>query len=316
MTGLVQTKMVFPSLGCETCKKRRVKVSGPATEWSYIKTSTELKAQCDTKRPVCERCRKGGRCCDWDSHAAASLPFRDENAFAGGQARRPRKRTHFDAHGDISRLSSACFTISRPLNESLDRQALSFFAHNFIASSNQVPDFGHDHLTYLSAQWDVIQDSSITRPALVALSIAFFGQARREGSVMQKAETHYTDSLRVTRRAIGAANGVGIGQILLAALMMSSYESIVYETNGRAQDSRAQLQLRRQGVRTWNPEGHYNGILGLLQLHQESETGESTALRRAVRRPVVSALQHGTLEHVRTNIDDCGRSEDTFCRAR
>ncbi|KAF2498473.1 hypothetical protein BU16DRAFT_295526 [Lophium mytilinum] len=62
--------MPYPSRGCGTCRTRRIK--------------------CDGVRPHCTQCTKSSRECSGYEADAGGLPFRSENVYAAGTARRPR----------------------------------------------------------------------------------------------------------------------------------------------------------------------------------------------------------------------------------
>ena len=64
--------MPYPSSGCQTCRKRRIK--------------------CDETRPTCGQCIKSARECTGFKDEPGDLPWRSENVFASGMARRPRAR--------------------------------------------------------------------------------------------------------------------------------------------------------------------------------------------------------------------------------
>jgi hypothetical protein len=94
------------------------------------------------------------------------------------------------------------------------------------------------------------------------------------------------------RQGITMAEGKAIGHLLLASLMMSSYESIAHGSHGGSPTSQTQVMTDIAGVRTWNPVCHYDGTLALLRLHRERGNGDDLAFYRAVRRPVVSTSHY------------------------
>lgn len=119
--------MTLSLRGCQTCRKRRVKCDATQTGQS------------------CLRCLKASRECVWDPNDQAGLHFKNENAFAQGNRRRP-KRTQINEQ-----------IVQRPveppqwnsLSTPIDSQALTYFAGYFVFRPDSLPDMGNEYSTFV-----------------------------------------------------------------------------------------------------------------------------------------------------------------------
>ncbi|KAI1858751.1 uncharacterized protein JN550_012501 [Neoarthrinium moseri] len=191
--------MVFPSPACATCKKRRIK--------------------CDTVRPTCNRCSSADRRCIWTSTTEASgLSFRIENAYAKGEARRPRKA--------LSVNSPQFFDTPIPptLLETNETHALNFWMQNWTGKPSDVPDIGREYLTYVPSYWKSSSEDSALRLAVSALSLTVFGRVHNVVGAIAQGETYYAKVIRKTQSDIQDLDHADTDALVLATMLMTHYE--------------------------------------------------------------------------------------------
>jgi hypothetical protein len=180
--------------------------------------------QCDTTRPECGRCRKASRACQWD-YDAGGLPFRDENAFAGGQPRRPR-----DSSGKRSgspSTSSSVFVMSPPsraLVIPLETHALQYWITNYASWSDDLIDIGHGYCNYAIGLWNYIRPDSCVRNAIAAFAHATFARARRDTQALVAANTFYAQAITRLRQDISELCVDRIDESIVATMLLSAYD--------------------------------------------------------------------------------------------
>lgn len=188
--------------GCQTCRKRRVK--------------------CDASQTgeTCPRCMKASRVCKWDPNDQAGLHFKNENAFAQGERRRPKKSTFSQ--------SSAFDSMNSPLRQSLstpiDGQALTYFAGYFVFRPDSLPDMGYEWQTYVLPSWTQAQPGSSLHLALYALAHATFGRARCIDTAIDDAERLYANSIIQTQKDMLVPSAGNIEHLVLTVMLMGFYE--------------------------------------------------------------------------------------------
>jgi hypothetical protein len=213
--------MPFPSLGCRTCKQRRIKVGGPS-EQTVSHTNF---SQCDDKRPICGRCSTSHRTCDWETDEEDSLPFKTENDFAQGRPRRPRNRTAGQQEVVVATSSRVLSPQMSILNVPIEDQAMNHWQRYFASWPNDDQlDVGQEHSTYTFSDWDRAQPDSSVRLAWSALTLALFGRIRRSDAALRRSETLYAQSIVSMREELKNLTPETFNQVLVATRLMGTCE--------------------------------------------------------------------------------------------
>ncbi|KAJ5604454.1 hypothetical protein N7510_009608 [Penicillium lagena] len=244
--------MGFPSLGCLTCKRRRIK--------------------CDSIRPTCSRCSKASRSCVWRSNEETGLSFRSENAFAQGRPRRPR--------GHIVTRAVINSSPASPPTIPLETHAFHYWVEHFTAWPDDFFDIGLEYGTYALRYWTCAAPNSSLQLAVSAFSLAVFGLARNVNRALGDAERLYGKSIARIREEIAAPSNRTIDQLLVAILLMANYDNIMRQPSSSQSSAKA-------GSTGWRSTYHCTGIVGLLQARQQQGFSQNTDLDRALRRPII-----------------------------
>ncbi|TPX12352.1 uncharacterized protein E0L32_006999 [Thyridium curvatum] len=314
--------MGYPSAGCRTCKKRRV---------------------------------KAGRDCDWDQGTETGLQFRSENAFAQGQARRPRRgkggtqQQHImqtpdqpqpnrpqpvvvvghDGHDrdrgipyahsrtelpawrwrprvppggeddgkppleqprELTGLLAAPFmmVLHRAPSQAcpVELQAFNFWARNFVYRLDELPDMGHEYTTYVLPRWDGAPQGSVLDLALSAVTHAVFGRARRAPDATAEAVRLYQRCVVAANEQVRAAqvDPVMLDDLLMASMLMAYYENTMFSFQSDRPHATRQDKV---GSRFWKNFAHHQGAAVLLKLRREKGMRANLALDKVVRRQIV-----------------------------
>ncbi|KAJ5805279.1 hypothetical protein N7474_011166 [Penicillium riverlandense] len=212
--------MVFPSLGCLTCKRRRIK--------------------CDSIRPICSRCSKASRSCIWRSNEETGLSFRSENAFAQGRPRRPRGHPVARVVIDPSPAS--------PPTIPLETHAFHYWVEHFTAWPDDLFDIGLEYGTYALQYWTCAATNSSLQLAVSAFSLAVFGLARNVNQALGDADRVYGKSIARIREEIANLSNGTIDQLLVATLLMASYDA--RQQQGFPRNTDLDSALRRPIIRS------------------------------------------------------------------
>ncbi|KAE9375375.1 hypothetical protein N431DRAFT_333214 [Stipitochalara longipes BDJ] len=258
--------MVFPSLGCLTCKKRRVK--------------------CDSTRPICNRCHTASRSCSWESNEDTSLPFKSENAFAQGKPRRPRGQL-------VNRPQRVALVHANQLSSSLsipiETLAFNYFEKNFTVWPNDMPDIGRDYMTYSLCHWSRAGPGSSLQLAVSAFSHAVFWRRMGAPKALETADRFYARCIVQTQKEMRELSNEKIDHLVVATLLMTNYENFMYGAKRTCiQNPRSSIS-DEVGSRFWKNICHYIGAVGLLKVRQQEGYRENLPLYRAVRRPIIRA---------------------------
>ncbi|KAI2467975.1 hypothetical protein F4781DRAFT_432816 [Annulohypoxylon bovei var. microspora] len=266
--------MVFPSRGCITCRKRRIK--------------------CDSVHPTCGRCHKASRTCVWDQNEEAGLVFKSENAFAQGKPRRPWRAKERDAEavaeasgsGSSPDLNSVSPT---PIPVPEEDQAFRFWLENFMFRDDEIPEFVREYSQYIVPYRDKAQPGSSLHLALSAVSHAVFGRAMQEEKAIEDAELLFSQSIARMQSVFSELRQDNIHEILVTTMLMAFYENIMYgheRHHNRKKDS-SSSDTDIIGSRFWENISHHKGAAGLLKLRQERGWTPDLPLERAARRQLM-----------------------------
>lgn len=207
--------MPFPSRGCRTCRQRHLK--------------------CDEIRPICGQCKRAARICLGFETGRDSLPFRSENAFASGVARRPRQHTANESRKPSSPLENAAPSsdsmalgqIQRAPDPSLDDLARNYYVHNHMFAAEDLPTTIQSWLeTNIMRQQDATSESLLDI-AVSAVSLAIFGRTKSSKDALALGRQKYVQALSKTKSAVENLNEATTDPFLLTVMMLSFYEHAV-----------------------------------------------------------------------------------------
>ncbi|PKK52632.1 hypothetical protein CI102_2882 [Trichoderma harzianum] len=255
--------MVFPSPGCQTCRKRKVK--------------------CDCTRPLCQRCRTGDRRCTWDSDEQTGLHFRSENAFAMGLQRRPPKTSGSQApglmgSGSTFSLVSNNSRIQPALSLPLEMHALYYFADSVSTERHILGNGGPEYSPHVLHHWELAKPDSCLRLALEAYSHALIGRKRDVRPALCLSQRVYAKAVEEIQNAMSTISSDTIYQVMLAMMLMGGYENIMYfarEYTAPPPDA--------VGSRFWKSVCHEKGAASLLSARRERGFAADTELDKAIR---------------------------------
>ena len=235
------------------CRKRRIKVRNLPL---YHSDTNFWK--CDEARPFCNQCIKAARQCPGFDGEIGTLPFRSENKYAGGTARKPRKgksrvstqspphdrlteaesseKSTSRANGLVSmsyetfepytRTSTGMEQVMSSLSVSLEDQALANFARNYIDPPS--PECHWTHMKDYRILWQVSDLTSTLGLSAAALSLATFSRARSSPCALKIANQKYIQALAKVRTAIDDMQEVTSDQFLLSVVLLSDFEVCYY----------------------------------------------------------------------------------------
>ncbi|KAK2799372.1 hypothetical protein FQN50_008478 [Emmonsiellopsis sp. PD_5] len=286
--------MPFPSRGCRTCKRRRVK--------------------CDEGRPVCNRCQKSNLECENDEGTEKFI-FLNENEFAVGRRKRPRGpnvNSSSQAHQpkntspkpttpgetESASIPSVDSLIGGPpyiepgrlilpaLSIPLDEQALNYYARCFLELPHGSPEIADSHLKCVLDNWRYNDPQSILSLAVLAVSHATFGRARRSHAALAAAGGKYSRALLKTNLALKDVNQAAGDEVLLSIMLLSFYENSVMDKN---ESSTTNPTLQAVASRSF---AHHDGAMAVLNLRRQHGQGISSRreLDKLVRRQLLRSL--------------------------
>ncbi|PON25479.1 hypothetical protein TGAM01_v205773 [Trichoderma gamsii] len=260
--------MVFPSPGCQTCRKRRVK--------------------CDCTRPLCRKCRTGNRKCTWDSDEQTGLHFRSENAFAMGRRRRPPKTDSSPAITlDAGFTSGANGSKIQPaLLLPLEMHALYYYAESVSMERDKLGDACYEYSSHVLHYWNLARPGSCLRLALTAYSHAVIGRNRGVRQALGLAQRVYAKAVVEIQKAMSGISSDTIYQMILAMMLMGSYENVMYFSR----ESTTRLPPDAVGSRFWKKICHEKGAGGLLIVRRERGFAANAELEKAVRQKCLRVI--------------------------
>ncbi|KAF2097822.1 hypothetical protein NA57DRAFT_57005 [Rhizodiscina lignyota] len=283
--------MPFPSHGCSTCKRRRVK--------------------CDETRPICGQCKKRNRHCWGYSGYKGDLKFLSENVYAGGRRRRPRGRLMNDQlfavdssheerkHGEEpfgtppesvfisgTPIDQNNFSIVKPLNLPLSVYATYYYVSNHTDYRDNLPEISNGHAKYIPSRWIRSNPESAFHLVMTAISHATFGRAKHSAAAVAEGHKIYQQALSYTKRALNDALQVMSDELLLTVMVMCTYENTVFSPKDSENMPIGTPDSRSRFSRSFY---HHEGAAALLKLRVEQEMSkESLVVSKVVRRGLVS----------------------------
>jgi len=215
--------------------------------------------QCDGVRPYCSQCTKSGRECSGYEADSGGLPFRSENAYAAGTARRPRDGRHttksrsvisasqskspkkslskspMEQESQLNTLSTQVSTKSsspnipseflqfaRSLSEPLENQAIIYFVRGWIEPDTLVDAVVDDVGSILHKSTQA--PKSTLNLAITAVSLAVFGKTKKSEVALATSREKYTQALGSAKQSIANTSQATSDEMLLSVMMLASYE--------------------------------------------------------------------------------------------
>ena len=266
------SEMPCPSRGCRTCRQRRIKVGGPLEiktdhhrdARNNFRSRPELtETQCDETRPACNQCTRTRRPCPGYELERVKLQFRNENDFAGGAARKPRKTfgrsimklssqtpsvkpANVDATPSIvssvaeSSLDSVSneasedsnqdsgsggTVVPRSLSISVEVQAFTNFAHKYFITSTSFPlPEIWSHLPNYCSHWESPVQDSMLGLAVNALALATFDRSHPTSGAMETGRPMYTRAIAKVNQGLSDMNQATSDHLILTVLLLINYE--------------------------------------------------------------------------------------------
>ncbi|KAI0891652.1 hypothetical protein F4806DRAFT_297856 [Annulohypoxylon nitens] len=293
VTTRQKQNMVFPSRGCITCKKRRIKVRLQHTiQASQISIYNKLRSsKCDSVHPTCGRCNKASRTCVWDENEEAGLVFRSENAFAQGKPRRPWKAKERDGKVATEASASSPDTSVSPTPQPApeEDEPFRFWLQYYMFRDDEIPEFVREYSHYIIPYRDKTQPGSSLHLAVSALSHAAFGRVMQDEKAVEDAELLFSQSIEKMQTVFSELTQDNIHEILVTAMLMAFYENIMYghERHHSPKIDSSSWDPDITGSRFWENISHHKGAAGLLKLRQERGWTPDLPLERAARRQLV-----------------------------
>ncbi|KAI0376875.1 hypothetical protein F5Y04DRAFT_195147 [Hypomontagnella monticulosa] len=265
--------MVFPSRGCITCKRRRIK--------------------CDSVHPICGRCLKASRACAWEQNEQAGLLFVSENAFAQGKPRRPWKPRERDsvtteatdllAEVELSPASPPIF---------LDDGTIKSWMENYVSRDSEMPESAREYGCYLRVYWDSLRHNSSLHLAASAVASTVLGYTTRDNNMIQNAAALFAESVTRMQIEVQQLSQDNIDELLITTMLVADYEEITYRDgrNQSREDSPSSAPNHDViGSQFWEDNIYHEDAAGLLGLRQQRGWAPSPGLDSAVRRKVIRA---------------------------
>lgn len=144
-------------------------------------------------------------------------------------------------------------------------------------------DACYEYSSYVLHHWNLAEPGSCLRLALTAYSHAIIGRNRGVRQALSLAQKVYAKAVEEIQKATRRISGDTIYPVMLAMMLMGSYENVMYFLR----DS-ASLPRDAVGSRFWKYICHEKGAGSLLNVRRESGFAANTDLEKAIRQTCVS----------------------------
>ena len=175
------------------------------------------------------------------------------------------------------------YSITPALSLSLDDQALCYYSRYDVEVPYGFPEIVDGHLKYASADWCYSQPQSILSLAILAVSHATFGRARRSHAALAVGCKKYLNALVKINIALKDVSDATHDDVLLAVMLSSFYENAV--TDKMSPVSNLEVMASRSFA-------HHDGAMAVLYLRRQlgQRTNRSIELDKLVRRQLMRSL--------------------------
>lgn len=276
------------SRGCETCRRRKVKVGTICVETSlpqrhrrisWTRRLTIPSWQCDEAVPKCKQCHRIGKSCPGPSSGVFILRMLP-----------PLKGSH---SGSGSKSIKSKASQGGPLSQYQPSQALAFeqiFISHFISSFAHPLIGDGRHQSWMQYLPTFLSDCDLVRPSVRAATLAYYAYCTHDPAIEKEAGRWYLVALSRQRSWLSARYSRGGGcrdqtliptdQEICTSMMLLYYELI-----------------RPTAVASWMT--HFSGACQLMELRRpiNCQTGVSKLFLQSLRVLNVSNLGPQLLAH-------------------
>ena len=175
------------------------------------------------------------------------------------------------------------YSITPAPNVPLGDQALWYYSRYYVEVPYGFPEMVDGHLKYASADWCYSQPQSILSLAILAVSHATFGRARKSHAALAVGCKKYFDALVKTNIALKDMSDATHDEVILAVMLLSFYENAAKDKMSPV--SNLQIMASRSFA-------HHDGAMALLYLRRQlgQRTHRSIELDKLVRRQLMRSL--------------------------
>lgn len=89
---------------------------------------------------------------------------------------------------------------------------------------SDIPDIGHEYLTYIRSYLDHSERDSSLCLAVSAISLVIFGRLKGFSQAIVEADRYYTRVISKTQSDIRNLDKVDVDELMLATMLMTHYE--------------------------------------------------------------------------------------------
>ena len=262
--------MPFPSLGCQTCKIRRIKVSFHNHDGNNQLT---LYCQCDETQPVCSRCIKSNRACLGLRSSSPTPVFHLENAYASGARKRPRgPRT---SRTPLKKLTNPYPSPQAPLLLDLKTQAVNYYINSNFQTLAEAPSLSKGIPYDVLQIWNLKGNCEILDLAVSSMALAVFSRTQHHPKAEIEAIRKHQQLLRLAQERFKSLDNENIDECLLAIFFMGRYEDAMHTP--------ARLKPKVPFTKTLQSSSHHEGGLTMLKIWKEDLMGKA---------PVTGVIKH------------------------
>lgn len=171
----------------------------------------------------------------------------------------------------------------------MSTHVMSYWVENFLFRQDELPDMGHEYTIYVLQHWTKAEAGSSLNLAVNALSHAVFGKTKMVEEATCHADKLHVQSIARTYEEMKDLNrgDENIDQLLLAIMLMSTYENIMYGNKRHYANGSASSSADAVGSRLFKSICHIEGASGLLKTRRENGSAPNLPLDKVVRRQIV-----------------------------
>ena len=112
------------------------------------------------------------------------------------------------------------------LATSLEDQAVAYYFHQHVIPPVEIIEPAEEHTSLIPLLWTQMAKDSTLHLAILAMSHSAFGNARTNSEALKASRAIYLRSISMLKNSLENAKDCCSDQILLATMLLSSYEVI------------------------------------------------------------------------------------------
>ncbi|UKZ68726.1 uncharacterized protein TrAtP1_009748 [Trichoderma atroviride] len=175
-------------------------------------------------------------------------------------------------------------TIQPALSLPLEMHALYYYADSVSMERHNLGDACYEYSSHVLHYWDLARPGSCLRLALTAYSHAVIGRNRGVRQALGLAQRVYAKAVEEIQKAMSTISSDTIYQVILAMMLMGSYENVMYFSR------ESTLPPDAVGSRFWKKICHEKGAGGLLIVRRERGFAMNAELEKAVRQKCLRVI--------------------------